>query len=150
MDDGSVPMVVWWHTALYLWFIGHYCYFSLCVQKIITFTFVSMLSLSDYDRKEDMIRVSLATISICNGPLFIWEFHSIKLQVIQMLIEGYERIRNSGLLMSVLELWGRLWWLTPEGLDLWRPANHRWYQPIQVMEEPMPPLPSIAATTPLL
>ena len=49
---------------------------SLCVQKNITFIYVLMLSLLDYDRKGDMIRVSLATVSICNGPLYIREYSS--------------------------------------------------------------------------
>ena len=66
-------MVVWWHTAYYVWFLGHY-YFIVHVQKNNTFSFVSINSLLVYDRKDDMIRASLATTFVCNGPLLYESF----------------------------------------------------------------------------
>jgi len=74
--------------------------FIVRVQKNNTFSFVSIDSLLVYDRKDDMIRASLATTFVCNGPLLLREFHPIKLQVIHMLIEGYERARNPGTLIA--------------------------------------------------
>ena len=67
--DGSVPMTMMAYHALRM--IHSAFVISLCVQKNITFIYVLMLSLLDYDRKGDMIRVSLATVSICNGPLYL-------------------------------------------------------------------------------
>ena len=68
--DGSVPMTMMAYHALRM-IHGAFIVISLCVQMKTTFIYVLMLSLLDYDRKGDMIRVSLATVSICNGPLFI-------------------------------------------------------------------------------
>ena len=68
-----MPWCIWWHLALYIWYIGHSLLY-LCVQKNITFMFVSMHSLFDYDRKDDMIRDSLVTSSISNGPLYMRVF----------------------------------------------------------------------------
>ena len=83
--DGSVPMTMMAYHALRM-IHSAFIVISLCVQKNITFIYVLMLSLLDYDRKGDMIRVSLATVSICNGPLYIYKsIHPIKLQVIYLL-----------------------------------------------------------------
>ena len=107
-----MPWCIWWHLALYIWYIGHSLLY-LCVQKNITFMFVSMHSLFDYDRKDDMIRDSLVTSSISNGPLFIWEYSSHQAPGHSLADEGYERARNTGLLKCVMTFRGRIWWLTP-------------------------------------
>ena len=44
---------------------------------------------------------------------------------------GIRASQESGYAHCVIELWGRIWWLTPWGLDLWHPAIHRWRRPIQ-------------------
>ena len=119
----------WWHTTLYVWFIVHLLLF-LCVQKNITFIYVLMLSLLDYDRKGDMIRVSLATVSICNGPLYIREYSSHQAPGHSLAEEGYERARNSGLLKCVMTFRGQIWWLTPKETDLWHPATQWCARPI--------------------
>ena len=114
--DGSVPMTMMAYHALRM-IHSAFIVISLCVQKNITFIYVLMLSLLDYDRKGDMIRVSLATVSICNGPLYIREYSSHQAPVHSLAEEGYERARNSGLLKCVMIFRGRIWWLTPKETD---------------------------------
>ena len=121
--------------------------FIVRVQKNNTFSFVSINSLLVYDRKDDMIRASLATTFVCNGPLLLWEFHPIKLQVIHMLIEGYERARNPGTLIAWLNFGDEYGGSPHEDLTFDTQQSIDGADRFKVMEEPMPPLPSIAATT---
>ena len=114
--DGSVPMTMMAYHALCM-IHSAFIVISLCVQKNITFIYVLMLSLLDYDRKGDMIRVSLATVSICNGPLYIREYSSHQAPGHSLAEEGYERARNSGLLKCVMTFRGQIWWLTPKETD---------------------------------
>ena len=81
------------------------------------FSFVLILYLLIRDREDKVIRVSLATVSICNGPLYTQEYSSHQAPGHSLAEEGYERARNPGLSKCVMTFRGRIWWLTPKKTD---------------------------------
>ena len=114
----SVPIEYMMAYSAYVWFIGHWLLYFLCLCA-----------------KEQHIYVCLDPffILIMIGKMtwlgIVWLYHPFAMVPYCMRVSfhqapghsyaegGYERIRNLGQLICVIELWGRIWWLTPYGLD---------------------------------
>ena len=81
-------------------------------------------------------------------PYIYESIHPIKLQVIHLLKKDMSEPGTRDCSNAWWHLGDEYGGLPPKRLTIDTQAILRWYQPIQVMEEPMPPFPSITATTP--
>ena len=82
-------------------------------------------------------------------PYIYESIHPIKLQVIHLLKKDMSEPGTRDCSNAWWHLGDEYGGLPPKRLTIDTQDILRWYQPIQVMEEPMPPFSSITATTPL-
>ena len=61
--DG-IPRLRMIHRALIV-------FLFLCAKEYHIYVLSQCILYSDYDRKDDMVRDSMVTTSVCNGPLFV-------------------------------------------------------------------------------
>ena len=114
-----------------VWLLGHY-YYSLYVCKRTTLFPLSQSILYLFMiGKMTWLGLVWLQHSFAMVPYYYTRVSSHQAPGLSYADRGIRASQESGYAHCVIELWGRIWWLTPWGLDLWHPAIHRWRRPIQ-------------------